>query len=126
MEDLIEILIFVGVIGWTVVSLVIKQKSESAKQAVPKGRPQHLEVEEDERHTVRTAPARENITKDSAAQPFSYETMSDRDFKAEFDKNSEEGINTAVDDHSAGNPLDFSEEEIYKGVIYSEILKKKY
>ncbi len=59
---------------------------------------------------------------------FSYETMSERDFEQAFSENVEENKHFAA---AAETPhpdihLNMDEEEIYKGVVWSEILNRKY
>ena len=59
---------------------------------------------------------------------FSYETMSERDFEQAFSDNVEENEHIAA---SSGTPhsnihLDMDEEEVYKGIVWAEILNRKY
>ena len=57
---------------------------------------------------------------------FSYETMSDRDFENLFIQNNEEAVTTTTDTTFKNIHLTMDEEEVYKGIVWSEILKRKY
>lgn len=59
---------------------------------------------------------------------FSYETMSERDFEQEFSDNVEENEHFAAVTETPHKDiqLNIDEEEVYKGVVWSEILKRKY
>lgn len=58
---------------------------------------------------------------------FSYETMSERDFEKEFNQNMESETELLHTQPSTSNvQLSMDEEEVYKGVVWSEILKRKY
>ena len=58
---------------------------------------------------------------------FSYETMSERDFEEAFNQNVESENEVLQTQPSTPNiRLSMDEEEVYKGVVWSEILKRKY
>jgi len=58
---------------------------------------------------------------------FSYETMSERDFEEAFNQNVESENEVLQAQPTTPNiHLTLDEEEIYKGVVWSEILKRKY
>lgn len=53
--------------------------------------------------------------------------MSDRDFAEEFGQSAEETV--TISDSPAPRPtvhLNMDEEEVYKGIVWSEILRRKY
>lgn len=125
-------LLYSLVIGGTIVWSVVKnfKKAEKQRQA-QKERSRPITVETDD--TVEEVRPKRRMTK-GAVQPdpnkeyFSYETMSERDFEQAFSENVEENKHFAA---AAETPhpdihLNMDEEEIYKGVVWSEILNRKY
>lgn len=138
MDGIIDVLIFAGAIIWAVVGALINKKIESKTGKYPNNnrrvRPAAKPVMQDE-HDEEGFYGEEftdfesvNGANTSGEEHFSYETMSNRDFQKEFDKTVEmERMADSEEDATVNdNELDFSEEEIYKGIVYSEILKRKY
>lgn len=124
MESFIDIIIFGAAVLWTVV-VAVKKSKEAANAPQPK-RPvfvdENIEMPEEE---YKTEEKEETF---SESKPFSYETMSERDFEKEFSKNFEysENQNIHTEKDSSNKSLTFEEDEVLKGIVYSEILKKKY
>lgn len=125
MDSLKEILIFVCAILWALFSLLLKNRKEEKRPTLNNNK-QNVEPEE----VVQQNPKRsiKKVANKDASQPFSYETMSERDFEAEFAKNVENKESFFDEEtHNKQMPsLNFDNEEFYKGIVYSEILKKKY
>lgn len=128
LDSIIDILFVIGAIALGFFPGIKKLLSgvEEAKKVV---RPVGQEVTEENQ------PPRSKRRKAQAAAPqqpqeeeyFSYETMSDRDFENLFTQNSEETLGSvASESHNKGVHLSFDEEEVYKGIVWSEILKRKY
>jgi hypothetical protein len=65
-------------------------------------------------------------TSENAGEYFSYETMSDRDFAKEFEEVIEENNETIKGQPSDRHYPAFDEGDVFKGVVWSEILKRKY
>lgn len=121
------ILLVIGSIGWSVVKTL---KKEEADRKVKKMRSQSTNAEtyvEDEVYQKK---------KKSKAVPqseqdneyFSYETMSERDFEQAFSENVEgnEHFSSTTDAPHSDIHFNMDEEEVYKGIIWSEILNRKY
>lgn len=119
------IVLIVGGLLWT----VVKNLKSEAAQPVKRNRSQTVTVETDDAEPQRpnTRNKARKVTEPQAKgdEYFTYETLSDRDFQQEFEENMEE--------HSAKAPtsqsdvkLGLNEEDVFKGVVWSEILQRKY
>lgn len=128
LDSIIDILFIIGAIALGFLPGIKKLLGglEEAKKVV---RPVKQEVTEE--HEVpkspRMAPQAAPTQQPQNEEYFSYETMSDRDFENLFVQNSEETFeNVAPQVTHKGPHLSFDEEEVYKGIVWSEILKRKY
>lgn len=126
-------LLYSLVIGGTIVWSVVKnfKKAEKQRQA-QKERSRPITVETDD--TVEEVRPKRRMTK-GAVQPepnkeyFSYETMSERDFEqafAENETNVEAATTATLQAEKPHINLSMEEEEVFKGIVWSEILKRKY
>ena len=128
-SSIIDILFIIGAIALGFFPGVKKMLGEekTPKKVV---RPVYQEPEE-EPEEVR--PKRKKRAQTVPSQPeqnneyFSYETMNEQDFEQAFSENVEENKHFAnAETPHSDIQLNMDEEEIYKGVIWSEILKRKY
>ena len=123
------ILYIIVIVGSILLSVVKTFKKDETERQVKKMRSQPIEAETYEEEEVRPKKQRTRV----APQPeqneeyFSYETMSERDFEQTFAQNAEEAKEHIVGETE--NPkvgLSLNEEDVFKGVVWSEILKRKY
>ncbi len=128
--DFDSILYIILILGSILLSVVKSFKKDEAERQVKKsrsGRPiivEEADVQEEvqtqRRARVAPQPGQNN-------EYFSYETMSERDFEQAFAQNMEEEANTPAQTSTDSKiKLTIDEEEVYKGVVWSEILKRKY
>lgn len=123
MEDFISILILILLgLAPTIIKLVKGEKNAPAK-AIP-----ILEEEEEEEfhetlEMQKNAPNLRNQT-----EYFTYETLTDLDEPLEKPSGLEMKEQSQLSDNKAENipELTMDATEVYKGVIYAEILKRKY
>ena len=127
LDSIIDILFVIGAIALGFLP-GIKKLLGGAEEAKKIVRPIRREVSEG-----KESPQPQKRKAQSAApkQPqseeyFSYETMSDRDFENLFIQNNEETVTTTTDTTFKNIHLTMDEEEVYKGIVWSEILKRKY
>ena len=126
-DSILYIILIVGSILWSVVKSFKKDEAERQVKKSRSGRPiivEEADVQEEvqpqRRARVAPQPGQNN-------EYFSYETMSERDFEQAFAQNMEEETNSAVQASTDSKiNLTMDEEEVYKGVVWSEILKRKY
>ena len=126
-DSILYIILIVGSILWSVVKSFKKDEAERQTKKNRSGRPIIVdeadvqeEVQPQRRARVAPQPGQNN-------EYFSYETMSERDFEQAFAQNMEEETNSAVQASTDSKiNLTMDEEEVYKGVVWSEILKRKY
>ena len=132
LDSIIDILFVIGAIALGLfpgIKKVIGEMNPSKKVVKP------VRQEPDNEQEAVDPPKRSKwkAAKTADVQPeekeeyFSYETMSDRDFEHLFAQNGEESVEhvTAETPHKEIH-LALDEEEVYKGVVWSEILKRKY
>lgn len=127
LDSIIDILFVIGAIALGFLPGIKKLLGgEEVKKVV---RPVQQEVVEEEeaprpkRKKNKVAPPQEP----QKEEYFSYETMNDRDFENLFTKNNEETFESiAAETPHRDIHLTLDEEEVYKGVVWSEILKRKY
>ena len=123
------ILYIVIVLGSILFSVVKTFKKEEAERQVKKvhGQPVEIETYEEEEVRPKTKKTRVAPQPDQNEEYFSYETMSERDFEQTFAQNAEEAKeNLFKGSETPKTNLTLSEEEVFKGVVWSEILKRKY
>ncbi len=126
-DSILYIILIVGSILWSVVKTFKKEEAERQVKKNRSGRPiivEEADVQEEEQPQRRARVAPQTGQNN---EYFSYETMSERDFEQTFAHNAEEAKEHTVKETE--NPrvaLSMDEEEVYKGVIWSEILKRKY
>ena len=126
-DSILYIILIVGSILWSVVKTFKKEEAERQVKKNRSGRPiivEEADVQEEEQPQRRARVAPQTGQNN---EYFSYETMSERDFEQTFAHNAEEANEHTVKETE--NPrvaLSMDEEEVYKGVIWSEILKLKY
>ena len=123
------VLYIILIVGSILLSVVKTLKKDEAARQVKKMRSQPVETETYEEEVVRPQTKKTRVTPQQKQNEeyFSYETMSERDFEQTFAHNAEEAKEHTVKETE--NPrvaLSMDEEEVYKGVIWSEILKRKY
>ena len=122
------VLYIVLILGSILLSVVKTLKKDEKERHVKKMRSQPVETEIYEEEEVRPKnKAKVSSPRGNDNEYFSYETMSDRDFEQEFAQNAEESKEHFVketDNQKTG--LTLSEEDVFKGVVWSEILKRKY
>jgi hypothetical protein len=133
LDSIIDILFVIGAIALGFLPGIKKMLGE-VKEPKKVVRPVHQEYEnEPEEEVVQPKRNKKKAANSAPTQPteneeyFSYETMSDRDFENLFAQSEEE----AVERMAAETPhkelhLTLDEEEVYKGVVWSEILHRKY
>lgn len=127
LDSIIDILFIIGAIALGFFP-GIKKLLGGLEEAKKEVRPIHREVTEENESP------QPKMEKAQAASPqqfqneeyFSYETMSDRDFENLFIQNNEEAVTTPTDTTFKNIHLTMNEEEVYKGIVWSEILKRKY
>ena len=131
--DFDTILYILLMVGWLGITVFKNLKKDEAERTAHKNRPRPIVVEttdetetaEPQKKTSKKKAARQQAPQEE--QYFSYETMSDRDFASEFGQSAEETVTTS--DSPAPCPtvhLNMDEEEVYKGIVWSEILRRKY
>ena len=129
-DTILYILLMVGWLGFTFFKALRKDEKE---RTAHKNRPRPIVVETTD-ETETAAPQKKTSKKKAAYQQipqeeqyFSYETMSDRDFASEFGQSAEETV-ASTDTATPHSPIHLSmdEEEVYKGIVWSEILRRKY
>ena len=119
-------------VGWLGFTIFKNLKNDEAERSVHKNRQRPIVVEtsdNDEDFTSeREAPRYSAPQAPKQDEYFSYETMNDRDFEQAFSNNVEENEHIAAataTPHPAIH-LNMDEEEVFKGIVWSEILNRKY
>ena len=120
-------------VGWLGFTILKALRKESAGHTTKKNtsRPIVVETSDNSPKPGEGSPKKKGAspfveTKPQEGEYFSYETMSDRDFAKEFGHTAEE---TAATTPAATQPamhLGMDEESVFNGVVWSEILKRKY
>ena len=129
LDSIIDILFVIGAIALGFLPGIKKLLGgEEVKKVV---RPVQQEVvEEEEAPRPKRKKSKDTLIPPQQPQNeeyFSYETMNDRDFENLFTKNSEETLESvAAETQHSDIHLTLDEEEVYKGIVWSEILKRKY
>ncbi len=126
-DSILYIILILGSILWSVVKSFKKDEAERQTKKNRSGRPiivEETDVQEEvqpqRRARVAPQPGQNN-------EYFSYETMSERDFEQAFAQNMEEETSAPAQTSTDSKiNLTIDEEEVYKGVVWSEILKRKY
>lgn len=130
--DFGTIIYIILIVGWFLFSIFKNMKKEEEERQAMKNRTHTVIVEENgeikqqkskKKKKAQPSPVMEEVNN---GEYFSYETMSDRDFEKEFQENVESEISMQhSENQNAGLHLTLDEEEVYKGVVWSEILKRK-
>ena len=127
--DFDTILYIILIVGSFLLSVVKTLKKDEGARQVKKMPSRPVEAETCEEEEVRPKKKRTRV----APQPeqneeyFSYETMSERDFEQTFAQNAEEAKENLIKEtETQKSGLTLSEEDVFKGVVWSEILKRKY
>lgn len=131
--DFSTIIYILLIVGWFIFSIFKNMNKEEAARQAPKNR-KTVTIDED---GELTQPKPKKKKKEPASpifqettgnnEYFSYETMSERDFEEAFNQNVESENEVLQTQPSTPNiRLSMDEEEVYKGVVWSEILKRKY
>ena len=123
------VLYIILIVGSILLSVVKTLKKDEAERQTKKMRSQPVEAETYEEEEVRPKKKRTRVTPEPEQnnEYFSYETMSERDFEQTFAQNAEEAkehFARETENHKVG--LTLEEEDVFKGVVWSEILKRKY
>ncbi len=131
--DFSTIIYILLIVGWFIFSIFKNMNKEEAARQAQKNR---RTVTIDEDGQMQTTPKKKKkkianpIFEETPANDneyFSYETMSERDFEEAFNQNVESENEVLQTQPSTPNiRLSMDEEEVYKGVVWSEILKRKY
>ena len=125
-DSLLYSLLIGGTIVW---SIVKKIKKEEAPRRVNKDRTRPITVEPSD-VAEEVKPKRQTVRNVSRPEPgneyFSYETMSERDFEQAFAENAPSETVTAQNTEKPHINLSLDEEDVFKGIVWSEILKRKY
>ena len=123
-------ILYIALILFSIVFSVIKTlKKDETERTVKKNRNAPISVETTDPTDTGASRRRERASSYQTVQPneyFSYETMSDQEFASEFDHSAEEA---QTNNNATTQPhihLTCSEEEVFKGIVWSEILKRKY
>ena len=128
-DTILYILLMVGWFGFTIFKNL---KKDEADRSAHKNRQRPIVVEtsdNDEDFTPKKEPPRYSAPQTPKQDDyFSYETMSDRDFEQAFSNNVEENehIAAATSTPHPAIHLNMDEEEVFKGIVWSEILNRKY
>ena len=122
------VLYIVLILGSILLSVVKTLKKDEKERQVKKMRSQPVENETYEEEEVRPKKkAKVSSQQGNDNEYFSYETMSERDFEQEFAQNvEEETISSIQKGFDPKISLSMDEEDVFKGVVWSEILKRKY
>ena len=131
--DFSTIIYILLIVGWIIFSIFKNMNKEEAARQAQKNR-KTVTIDED---GELTQPKPKKKKKEPASpifqettgnnEYFSYETMSERDFEEAFNQNVESENEVLQTQPSTPNiRLSMDEEEVYKGVVWSEILKRKY
>lgn len=127
-DTILYILLMVGWLGFSVLKAVKKGQSYDTPK---KNSTRPISVETTEKKESGKAKKHEThpFFQDEPREEeyFSYETMGDRDFAKEFEQADEEEL--VVTDLTPSQPavhLTMDKESVFNGVIWSEILNRKY
>ena len=126
-DTILYILLMVGWLGFSILKAVKKGQSYDT----PKKNTRPISVETTEKKESGKSKKRETHPffqdKPQEEEYFSYETMSERDFAKEFGQADEEEL--VVTDVTPPQPavhLTMDKESVFNGVVWSEILNRKY
>ena len=132
LDSIIDILFVIGAIALGFFPGIKKLLGE-VKEPKKVIRPVHQEYENEPEEDVVHSKRKKKAANSAPTQPteneeyFSYETMSDRDFENLFAQSEEEAVeHVAAETPHKKLHLTLEEEEVYKGVVWSEILHRKY
>ena len=130
--DLSTILYIILIVGWFLFSVFKNIKKEEVERQTKKNRP-HTVTVDDNCNPVQPKSGKNKkgsfnpVYEENKEEYFTYETMSERDFENEFNQNEESENEVQQAPPTTPNiQISMEEEEIYKGVVWSEILKRKY
>ena len=131
--DLSTIVYIILIVGWFIFSIFKNLNKEEVKRQTQKNR-RTVTIDEDGQMVQPKSKKTKNKPESPIFQEttgdneyFSYETMSERDFEEAFNQNVESENEVLQTQPSTPNiQLTMDEEEVYKGVVWSEILKRKY
>lgn len=129
-DTILYILLMVGWLGFTVFKALRKDEAERTVMKNKK-RPLVVETSDDaEEYSSPKRKASRTFTQQAPQQDeyFSYETMSERDFEQAFSDNVGDNEPIAAPSQTLHPNLhfDMDEEEVFKGIVWSEILNRKY
>lgn len=131
--DLSTIVYIILIVGWFIFSIFKNLNKEEAERQAQKNR-RTVTIDEDGQMVQPQSKKKKNKPENPFFQEttgdneyFSYETMSERDFEEAFKQNVESENEVLQPQPTTPNiQLTMDEEEVYKGVVWSEILKRKY
>lgn len=131
--DFSTILYVILIVGWFIFSIFKNMKKEEEERQAMKNRPRTVIVNENDNPVrpkskkSKKSPVNPVFEEAGKEEYFTYETMSERDFENEFKQNEESENEVQQAQSTTPNiRISMEEEEIYKGVVWSEILKRKY
>lgn len=129
-DTILYILLMVGWLGFTFFKALRKDEAERTEM-----KNKHRPIAAEKADNTEAVPVHKKASAKRPVQQtaqsseyFSYETMSDRDFEQAFSNNMGENEHIAA----ASTPpqpavrLNMDEEEVFKGIVWSEILNRKY
>ena len=130
--DLSTLFYIILIVGWFLFSIFKNMKNEEKERQAMKNRPRTVVVDEND-NPVQPKPKKKkkrlfnSVSEENKEEYFTYETMSERDFENEFKQHEESENEVRQAQPTTPNiQISMEEEEIYKGVVWSEILKRKY
>ena len=127
--DFDTIIYILLVIGWLGVTVLKAFKKDEADRTAKKTRPISVETTE-KKAGGKSKKRKANPIFQSEPEEeeyFSYETMSDRDFAKEFGQaEAEEPVVADVTPSQPTDNLTMDKESVFNGVVWSEILNRKY
>lgn len=123
----------IAIVGSILISVVkALKKDENVRQVMKnRGRPVVADTVSGTEEVHSNTKKRSKVI-ESQPEPsneyFSYETMSERDFEQAFSENVDENehFTAAMETPKSNIHLTMDEEEVFKGVVWSEILNRKY
>lgn len=124
------LLYIIVIVGSILFSVVKSSKKEEQNRQMKKNRNRRPAVVEDTIETEEVYPnqkARTVYRPEQNEEYFSYETMSNCDFERTFAQNAKEAMGNPVKETEKPKiVLTMEEEDVFKGVVWSEILRRKY
>jgi len=130
LDSIIDILFVIGAIAlgfFPGIKKMLGEVKEPKKVVRPIIQESDEEPQRQSKRREKSAPKVAQEQTSDKEEYFSYETMSDREFENLFTQSEEESVeHVMVETPHNDIHLTMDEEEVYKGVVWSEILRRKY